>query len=106
MKAGTWTDDEVQTLRMLLERGMRAAEIARHMRTNYYRIKDKIKTLKDARKLEQRNVQRARDVSTGYVRRAGPHVERVERHCLCCGVKFTAEGRYLRLCPDHRRASW
>lgn len=105
MQAGTWSDKDVEALRVMLANGMRAADIARQMHTTYYRVKDKIKTLKDARKLEQRNVQRARDVMKGYVRRAAPDVEMVERRCLCCGDRFQAEGRYLRLCPAHRGQS-
>ena len=101
-----WTDKDVLMLRTYLEQGMRSADIARAMRTSYYRVKDKIRGLKDARKLERRNIERSRDIMHGYSRRAGAHVEKVERTCLCCGSKFTAEGRYLRLCPTHRVSSW
>lgn len=31
--------------------------------------------------------------------------EPVDRNCLKCGVAFVAEGRFLRLCPVHRRSS-
>ena len=106
MVAGTWSDKDVEVLRALLANGMRAAEIARHLHTSYYRVKDKIRVLKDARKLERRNIERNRTEAAHYTKRAGVGVEKVERTCLCCGGKFTAEGRYLRLCPVHRNAAW
>ena len=84
-----WTDQDVLMLRTYLEQGMRAADIARAMRTSYYRVKDKIRGLKDARKLERRNIERSRDIMHGYSRRAGALPVRsictgapgIHRHC-------------------------
>ncbi len=37
-----------------------------------------------------------------HYKKPGRDREYVERECLTCGAIFTADGKFIRLCPTHR----
>lgn len=102
MGAMVWTEQETQTLRALMMKGLSISSIAKHLGFTYSRTRDKIRSLKDPVKVAAAEVQRP----AVHYRNRGTSRKHIERRCLCCGHKFIADSPYLRLCPTHRASAW
>lgn len=103
MGAMVWTEQETETLRSLMQKGLSISSIARSLGFPYSRTRDKIRSLKDPVKVAAAAQVKREAV---HYRDRGNRRAHIERRCLCCGHKFIADSPYLRLCPTHRASAW